>query len=689
MARESKTARLERIHREALTEFDEIYTATRDVRLQCLDDRRFYSIPGAQWEGPAGEQFANRPRFEFNRVHLAVMRIFSEYRANRITVDFQAKDGQADDMADTCDGLYRADEQASNSDEALDNAFEEAVGGGMGAWRVRTCYEDEGDEEDERQRCVFEPIFDAESTVFFDLDASRADKRNAKRCYVLVPYSRRAYEEEFGDHPDTWPHDIHRREFEWAPADMVWVAERYEVVEEKEKVYFYRPLALGDEALEDKRVTQADIDADPKLLDDLRATGFSLVRSKTVTRKRVWKLLMSGGGILEDCGYIAGTEIPIVVAFGKRWVIDGVERFQGHVRLAKDAQRLENMLYSWLAEMAGRFDVEKPIFTPEQIAGHAQRWARDNVDKFPYLLVNGVEDPTTGVKMPPQQLVYTKVPQIPPAMAALTQIASTALQDMLGNQQAGEQMQPNISGKAVELIQNRLDMQVFIYMSNFAKAVKRCGEIWLSQMRDIAVEEGRRMKTVSTDGTAGSVTLNEPYIDPKTLKQGLRNDMSRATFDVVAGVGPSSQSLRSAVVRALTGIASITEDPQTKQALTLATIANLEGEGLGDLRDWARSQAIRMGIVKPTDDEKRQMAEEQANRQPDPQTMLATQLAEQAAADATKKRAETLETIESARLKQAQTQETLSKIGLGQVAAVIDTAKAMRDAATPPPGLGL
>ena len=38
--------------------------------------------------------------------------------------------------------------------------------------------------------------------------------------------------------------------------------------------------------------------------------------------------------------------------------------------------------------------------------------------------------------------------------------------------------------------------------------------------------------------------------------------------------GPTASG-KSTLVRALTGIASITDDPETKQALTLATVANL------------------------------------------------------------------------------------------------------------------
>ncbi|MBZ4251984.1 hypothetical protein LAJ57_13870, partial [Streptococcus pneumoniae] len=80
-------------------------------------------------------------------------------RNNRITVNFVSKAGEdRDDLAETCSSLYRADEQDSTAEEAYDNAFEEAVGGGFGAWRLRTEYEDEEDEDDERQRIRIEPI---------------------------------------------------------------------------------------------------------------------------------------------------------------------------------------------------------------------------------------------------------------------------------------------------------------------------------------------------------------------------------------------------------------------------------------------------------------------------------------------------------------------------------------------------
>jgi hypothetical protein len=664
MASQSKQARLQQLHSEALQEFDEIQAALREERLQCLQDRRFYSIAGAQWEGPIGEQFENKPRFEFNKVHLAVIRIINEYRNNRITVDFTPKDGAPDDkLADACDGLYRADEKSCTADEAYDNSFEEGVGGGFGAWRLRACYEDEDDDENERQRIVIEPIFDADSCVFFDLGAKRYDKADAKRCFVLTPYPRRAYVAEFGDDPASWPRSIHQHEFDWCTPDIVWVCELYRIEEESELVHFFRGL---DEDAPEMRVTDSELEADEDLLDELQATGFREVRQKRIRRRVVMKYTMSGGKVFASGDHepqrIAGRCLPIVPFYAKRWVVDGVERCMGHVRLAKDAQRLMNMLLSWLAEMASRFDIEKPIFTPEQVAGHATMWAEDNVKKFPYLLANAAKD-LEGNLIPGSNapMAYTKAPNIPPAVAALAQIAEQALQDLLGNQQAGEQVQPNLSGKAVELIQNRLDMQVFIYMSNLAKSMKRSGEVWLSMMKDIVVEEGRRMKVIDANGEPSSVVLNQPSYDAETAKDYVENDISRASFEVDVDVGPSSTSRRAATVRALTGMMQITQDPETLQVLNGLAMMNMEGEGISEAREYFRAKLVRMGVVKPTDEEKEELAAEQANAQPDPNSQALLAMAEEATANAAQARAKTVQTIADADLKRAQTAKTMAE----------------------------
>lgn len=669
MARLSKEQRHANIHAEAMAQFDDIQSALRDERLQCLQDRRFYSICGAQWEGPLGEQFENRPKFEVNKIHLSVIRIINEYRNNRITVDFVSKEGDGyDKLADTCDSLFRADEQDSTADEAYDNAFEEAVGGGYGAFRLRTAYEDEEDDEDERQRIRFEPIYDADSSVFFDLNAKRQDKADANHCFVITSVSRKAYIAEWNDDPSSWPKEIHQFEFDWLTPDVVYVAEYYRVEEKREIVRIFQSIDGSEE-----RYRQSDFENDETLEETLAAIGSIEVRQKPIKVRKVRKYIMSGSKILADEGYIAGSCIPIIPVFGKRWFIDNVERCMGHVRLAKDAQRLKNMQLSKLGEISALSSVEKPIFTPDQVAGHQMMWAEDNLKNYPYILVNKITGPD-GNEMASGPLGYTKPPVIPPALGALLQLTEQDMTEILGNPSGADKMVSNISGKAVEMIQQRVDMQAYIYMSNFAKAVRRAGEVWLSMARDVYVEPKRKMKGITEAGEMKTIELMVPRMSDDGEIEN-ENDLSEAKFDVAVEVGPTSASRRDSMTRSIMNVMALTQDPETLQVLTAMLMMNVEGEGMSEFRDFFRKRLVMLGVVEPNEEEAEQMAAAAQNQQPDPQAVYLQAAAEEAIAKAQKAQADTVYANAKAQETQAKTVETLARLDMDKQRQAVETAK--------------
>jgi hypothetical protein len=608
------------VHDEALKRFSQIEGNLRDERMCSLEDRRFYSIAGAQWEGRMFEQWGNKPKIEVNKVHRGVMRIINEYRNNRISVEYIPKDGtEADELAETCNGLYRADEIDSHAEEAMDNAFEEAVGGGFGAWSLRTELEDEyaeDEEEEDYQRIRFEPIFDADSTVFFDLNAKRQDKSDAMFAFVLTAMTPEAYKAEWNDDPASWPKSVYMTQFDWSTQDAVYVAEYYVVEKRKERIFVYADV-LGNE----EEYTRDDLEDEETALM-IAATGMTLVREKTRKLRKIHKWILSGGGVLEDSGYIAGSHIPIVPVYGKRWFVDNRERFMGAVRLAKDSQRLKNMQLSKLAEISAYSAARKPIMTPEQIAGHENVWGNDNVENYRYLLLNPVTD-GQGNEQPMGPIGYSEPPDIPQPLAALLQITEQDVADLMGMQDAAEEMTPNISGKAIELIQTRVDQNNFIYMSNMSKAVKRGGEIWLSMARDVYVERGRKMKTVAESGDIAGITLNTPTIDEETSATVYANDLERAKFDVAVTVGPSSESKRAGTVRSLVGMLQFAQnDPEMSTVLTSMAMMNMEGEGLKDVRKFFRTRLVKMGAVEPNEEEMQAMEAELQAQEPDANAAL-------------------------------------------------------------------
>lgn len=660
---------LEEVHEEAMSDFDKAQTPVADEREQCLEDRRFYSISGAQWEGKLGDQFENKPQYEINKVHLSVMRIINDYRNNRITVDFVSDTNEK--IADTCDKLYRADEQDSIADEAYDNAFEEAVGGGFGAWRLKADYEDHEDDENEYQRIQMLPIYDADSSVFFDPNAKRQDKSDANYCFVLNSMSKEAYEDEYGEFDSSSVgKTISQSEFDWNPDDSIYVAEYYKCEYIRTTINIFEDIQ-GNEF----RYSSEDLKDDPELYEQLLATGHKLVRTKKVKKRKIRKFIIDGARVLEDCGYIAGKHIPIVPVYGKRWFVDNVERCMGHVRLVKDAQRLKNMQISKLAEFSASSTMSKPIVTPEQIAGHETIWKDDNVKNYPYLLINPITD-ANGNEQAVGPVGQTTPPSLPPAMAALLQLTDQDIRDLTGNQEMGEQLRANLSGDLMEMIQNKLDMQTYIYMSNMAKAMRRCGEIWLSMAKDIMVEENRKVKGVSKSGAIEYLEISKPTLNKDTNEVEYLNDVSKAKLDIRVSVSPSTTTKKAKTVRDLSKMLPMVSDPELQQVLSSTAVLNMEGEGLEDIKSFIRRKLVRMGAVKPDEKEMQELQQEMQNIQPNAQDTYLQAEATKAQVQAQKYAADTAKVMAETEKTKAQTLETM--VGLktkGQASAIASAEK--------------
>jgi hypothetical protein len=691
MARPTKDERWAAIHEQLMRAFTPIQSAMWDERQQCFEDRCFVSRPGAQWKGLT-DQFENRPRFEINKIRRSVDRIIEEYRNNRIGVAFESKDGTPDDkLAESCAAIHRSDEQDSSAEAAYDNAFDEALCGGIGAWRLRARYADDGDEDGENdadearpQRIRIETIREADTCVFWDLNSKEQDKSDAKICFVLASMTRDAYQEEYDEDPSSWPKMTDPDGFDWAPLNSVILAECYRVENHVETIRVF--LGLDESTVERSEI---DFENDEDLERTLLATGFQELEPRKIKRRRVHRYLMNGQRVLDECR-IAGRQIPVVVTYGKLSFVAGIERCMGHVRLAKDAQRILNMVLSKLAEILGMSSVEKPIFTPEQIKGHEGMWAKDNISNFPYLLINMVTD-ANGQPIASGPLGFTKSADVPQSLAALAQMAESALKDILGNPQEAEKMVSHVAGKTAELLQQVLDRHAFIYIENMTKARRRSGQVWLSMAREVYTQPGRKMKGINRLNRPTQIELMRPTIEDG--KQVLENDLSRAALDVTANAGPSSATKRQATVQTAIAMLPVTDDPETKAVWSNVAMANTEGEGLEGARAFGRLKLVRMGVEKPTPEEAKQLAAEEQNRQPTPADQYALSASREADARAA-------QAVQDAALKAAQTEkakadmlEVLNRIGLDRIQAMVDAAErlnGMTAQATPgqPPGLG-
>jgi hypothetical protein len=614
--------RLKALHTKALKRFDAASQGQMEIRAHAILCRRFISIPGAMWEGPWGDQFENSIKVEIDKLSKGVDKIVTDYRANRIVPDFRPAGGSSDqDTADTLDGIHRADSYHFKAQQARDNAFEEAAAGGFGAYRLANDFADPTDRDNDAQR--INPaliIVDADQRVFFDPNSKLYDKSDARFAFVLTADSREAFEEDYEGKASDWPEGRLQVIYDWFTPDVVVKAEYYDVETKRENLLVFTN-KLSDA---EQRHWESEIETDD--IADLKAQGWTVEKQKR-DRKRVRKYILSGAEVIEDCGYIAGDNIPIVPVYGKRWFVDNQERFRGHVSKRMDAQRRYNAAVSKLAETEALAPREKPIFAASQMPPHlAALWAKQEQERHPYALVEPLFDPVTGQMVSAGPIGKVEPPQLQPVTATLLQLASADLSEETDD--GADEVVANTSAEAMDIAATRIDAKSATYLDNMAQSVQREGEIYLGMAREVYYEPGRTVETMTEEGDDGEAELHEAVTD-KNGTFRIRNDFAAGKYKVIADVTEATATRRDKTVKsalATANVATAAQDVELAQVAILTAVMNQDGEGSTDFQKYARKRLVAMGVVEPNEDEKAAMeqAAEQQSQQPDP-TMILTE----------------------------------------------------------------
>jgi len=112
----------------------------------------------------------------------------------------------------------------------------------------------------------------------------------------------------------------------------------------------------------------------------------------------------------------------------------------------------------------------------------------------------------------------------------------------------------------------------------------------------------------------------------------------------------------------------VTSAPETQMIVQSMAIMNMDGEGIGDIKDFFRSKLVQRGVVKPTEEEQQQMMEAMMaqGQQPDPQAMYLMAEAQKAEALSLKAQADTQYSLARTEETRAKTAETVSNIDIDQ-----------------------
>ncbi|HGT9197075.1 TPA: portal protein, partial [Escherichia coli] len=426
-------------HRKVLCNFDNAWSATQDMREQIIEAQRFVRVSGAQWEGSTNAgysfdegRFEHYPRFELNKIARECDRIIGEYRQNRISVKFRPKDDKASEaLAEKMNGKFRADYQETSGGEACDNAFDDAVTGGFGCFRMCADYEDEMDPSNEQRRISLLPVYDPATCVFFDQDSKQYDRSDAMWAMEMFSMTPKAFEAEY---PDSIAASLSRddtgTQYDWSTPDAIYVGRYYEVRVEKVKLTAWRNPVSGETAIYDE-------DQIKDIVDELTDGAFELIGERTVKKRRVYCGLLSGAEWLEEPKRIPGEHIPLIPVYGRRSFVDNQERIEGHAAKAMDAQRLENLMVSMIADNATQAGGDGiPVVDVDMIPGPlATHWAERNKKRPAFLPMVSLKNKNGDITAQAQVSSYTPPTQMPPALAGLLQYTGTAIQQITGASQ--------------------------------------------------------------------------------------------------------------------------------------------------------------------------------------------------------------------------------------------------------------
>lgn len=633
----------------ALTEFDAVSVPQVEMRAESLEDRRFTVVTGAMWEGAWGEQFENSPRPEVDKISKSKDKILNDWNENRVVVDFVPADSSADEMtAETLDGMYRADCYHYKAMQARDNAMREAVGGGFGAYRLSTDYEDPNDPDNDHQRVIPGIIIpDADQSVYF-YGGVTYDKSDAQSAFIITRDLLPIAKAKWGEANLTpWPSNQWKWQWDWYTPDVACIAEYYKVeVCNDRRVILTNPLTDEEQRYYSNEISSKEI-------SDMLVQGWKK-RERKVKRNRVHKYILNGTGILKDCGYIAGENIPIVPVYGNREWVDNQEHWWGYTRKRKDRQRILNTAIGSFVETASIAPYEVPIVAPEQMTtGIAEDWARSNIDRKPFRYLLPLRNEATGEIVSAGPIGKMESPQPSPATAQLLQLVMAEAAD---DEQNVDQVKSNTSYDSMDLAASRIDGKSAIYLDNGRQSVQREGEIYESMSRDTYFEEGREVPTLSDDGQDGTAILSQPHVDDKGV-YSKRNDLSKGRYKVVATVQEATATKRQKSVKdslALAEVANASGDQELAQAQLLNAALNMDGMSPGMIK-WMRMKAVAAGFEEPTAEEKQQMEQAaQQQQQPNPAEQLAQAQIEALGSKSKSDEASAIQKIADAHLKTAQ-----------------------------------
>ena len=497
----------------------------QEIYDQGLEDKKFVTIKGAQWEGDAiaKRKAQGKPTLEINISRAYVQQQINTMRQNRPQAKVVPVDSGADpEVAKVLEGLIKDVEESSNFEDALDTAAANQVHAAVGFYRIVTDYINE---KSFNQEPRFKPVENPQAVLIDPLSKALDGSDMAKALVCEWVDKDQVIKEHGKDAVDDFETDA---DSDWSnyTDKTVCIAE-----------YFYKEqiadtlLLLSDGTIEFKSVLLEQVSEDE--LEQMIETERSTSRTEIKWAK------VSGTKVLEK-GVFPGQYIPIFPVYGEVTWVENKRHIFSLVHFAKDPQRLFNYWKSTEAHILQKNQDEMTIVDDRGIAGFDE-WR--NPSSAAYLRFKATDDEGRVIPYP------TKIGAAAPPVGILnaSESAKALIPDILNMHapQMGQDVNQQ-SGVAIGLLQRQSDTAQFHFQDNINKTIRHSARVLIG-LFPILYDTEMVRRIIGADGESELVKLNaQPENQDEQSKaiNGVLNDMSLGRFDIRMDTGPSFNTQR-------------------------------------------------------------------------------------------------------------------------------------------------
>lgn len=571
-------------------QFEKAEETCREAYDRANEDRRFVNVPGAQWDEKLKARRGDRPTYEFPKLSSHTRQVINELKQAMPQGKVRGATDADRGLAELMQGICRGIERNSDAEDAYKIAYECAVEGGIGHWRLVTDYRNPDDFElDISIKEIRNP-----TAVKWDAASVDLDREDAGHCFVEDSISKAAFKRQYPDADLVgWESDSGCDI--WRDRDQIRVCE-----------YFWKEATKRTLLqLADGRTLYAD-----ELGEDWQAVlaqvGEQVMRQREVEDWKVYSRLTNGHEWLTDRYEWPTRHIPVITVFGSIRCIDGKDEWQGLVRPHKDQQRLHNVHRTAAIEAVAKAPKAPFLVKLSWIKGLERFWKNANAEDYPYLPVND------EAQQMPQRAGQAEIP------AALIQLAALDNEDIkagTGIYDASLGARSNeTSGRAIAARQMQGATSTYHFTDNLARGIRRTYKIMCDMVPKV-YDTARVVAVVGEDGGEEWKQLYQEVQDPQTGETVVLNDIRKGKYATAVTVGPGYATQRMETAEMMSQLLGQIGPafPPIAPVLANYLVKSLDGPGVDELSEQMRKILVAQGALPPEDGD-----EPPQPQQPDP-----------------------------------------------------------------------